>query len=145
MGDLNGILQASRPISKNEGNIMDKIKENKTKIKPKTKTKTKTKSISKQKEPLIEDVQDDVVKTDDTKDMEIHKKMMSKTEKLKFVMENLDINEIFIATGIKSTAISAMKIKDKEFSTSKRLLIDPVVKDGLTGEFNIVYEVKRIK
>ena len=141
MGDLNGILQASRPISKNEGNIMDKIKENKTKIKP----KTKTKSISKQKESLIEDVQDNVVKTDDVKDVKTHQKMVSKTEKLKFVMENLDINEIFVATGIKSTAISAMKIKDKEFSTSKRLLIDPVVKDGLTGEFNIVYEVKRIK
>ena len=143
MGDLNGILQASRPISKNKRSIMDKIKANKTKIKPKTKTKTK--SISKQKEPLIEDVQDDVVKTDGTKYVGTYQKMMSKTEKLKFVMENLDINEIFVATGIKSTAISAMKIKDKEFSTSKRLLIDPVVKDGLTGEFNIVYEVKRIK
>ena len=143
MGDLNGILQASRQMSKNKRSIMDKIKANKTKIKPKTKTKTK--SISKQKESLIEDVQDDVVKTDDVKDVKTHQKMMSKTEKLKFVMENLDINEIFVATGIKSTTISAMKIKDKEFSTSKRLLIDPVVKDGLTGEFNIVYEVKRIK
>ena len=59
------------------------------------------------------------------------------------MMNALDINQEFISRGFESNKISALKFENKKFQTRKMIIFDPVVKDGLTGSFEVCYLIKR--
>lgn len=73
------------------------------------------------------------------------KKDIKKNNFLRTVMKNLNVGDEFISRGVESSKISSIRIGERKFKTTKMIILNPVVKDSLTGEFEVCYSIERIE